>query len=73
MNSKDINRREFLRRLGLGGAAVTAAAVTGCSTPGKGTEDTASANTPLEEGKMTYRTNPKSGEKVSLLGYGCMR
>ena len=22
---------------------------------------------------MTYRTNPKSGEKVSLLGYGCMR
>lgn len=73
MNSKDINRREFLRRLGLGGAAVTAAAVTGCSTAGKGTEDTASANTPLQEGKMTYRTNPKSGEKVSLLGYGCMR
>lgn len=23
--------------------------------------------------KMTYRTNPKSGEKVALLGYGCMR
>ena len=22
---------------------------------------------------MTYRENPKSGEKVSLLGYGCMR
>lgn len=23
--------------------------------------------------KMTYRTNPKTGEKVSVLGYGCMR
>ena len=22
---------------------------------------------------MEYRTNPKTGEKVSLLGYGCMR
>ena len=22
---------------------------------------------------MTYRTNPKTGDKVSLLGYGCMR
>jgi len=22
---------------------------------------------------MTYRTNPKTGEKVSVLGYGCMR
>lgn len=22
---------------------------------------------------MTFRTNPKTGEKVSLLGYGCMR
>ena len=22
---------------------------------------------------MTYRTNPKTGEKVSILGYGCMR
>lgn len=22
---------------------------------------------------MTYRTNPKTGEKVSLLGYGMMR
>jgi len=23
--------------------------------------------------KMTYRTNPKTGEKVSIWGYGCMR
>lgn len=24
-------------------------------------------------GEMTYRTNPNTGDKVSLLGYGCMR
>lgn len=24
-------------------------------------------------GQMTYRTNPKNGDKVSILGYGCMR
>ncbi len=24
-------------------------------------------------GEMTYRTDPKTGQKVSLLGYGCMR
>lgn len=27
----------------------------------------------LEDREMTYRTNPKSGEKISILGYGCMR
>lgn len=27
----------------------------------------------IEKGKMTYRTNPTTGDKVSLLGYGCMR
>ncbi len=35
-----------------------------------------SASTGLSEiptDKMTYRTNPKTGEKVSILGYGCMR
>ena len=29
--------------------------------------------TPVPTGKMTYRTNPKTGEKVSILGYGWMR
>ena len=28
---------------------------------------------PPSYGPMTYRTNPKTGDKVSLLGYGCMR
>lgn len=31
------------------------------------------ANSEIPTDKMTYRTNPKTGEKVSLLGYGMMR
>lgn len=72
-NKHDINRREFLKRLGAG-AAVTTAALAGCTTdknPATGNATTAA--TPIPTDKMTCRTNPKSGEKVSLLGYGCMR
>jgi len=28
---------------------------------------------PVPDDKMTYRANPRNGDKVSLLGYGCMR
>ena len=56
-------------------AGVTAGTMTGC-TGGKGTaEDKAVAegDTDRGSGEMTYRTDPKTGEKVSILGYGCMR
>ena len=65
----DINRREFLKRAG--GAAMIMgglAAVTGCKGPSASTEAADSAG----EG-MTYRINPGNGDKVSILGYGCMR
>ncbi len=66
---KDISRRDFLKTLGAG-AAITAMAA-GCQN-----NEPAWANaTPLrpQKGQMTYRTNPKTGDKVSLLGYGMMR
>ena len=77
MDKKNIDRREFLRRLGLGAAAVTAASLPGCS-PRKGSADPQAADPQAVAGEiptdqMTYRLNPKTGEKVSLLGYGCMR
>ncbi|MGN1211287.1 MAG: aldo/keto reductase, partial [Candidatus Cryptobacteroides sp.] len=63
---KPMNRREFLKSAGCGTAAVAIASVTGCSiSPGAGKETG-------EEG-MTYRTNPANSDKVSILGYGCMR
>lgn len=72
-NMKDnMDRRSFLKRLGLG-ASVTGLALAGCnSSDNKVTGDRTTSAAP-PKGKMTYRTNPKTGEKVSLLGYGCMR
>ena len=65
----DIDRREFLKRAG--GAAMVMgglAAVTGC----KGSSASTEAADSADEG-MTYRINPGNGDKVSILGYGCMR
>ena len=73
MNNKDISRRSFLKLFG-GGAMATAAAFVGCKD--KKTEEVTNEYKNQVEppvGKMTYRTNPNSGDKVSLLGYGMMR
>ncbi len=64
---KDINRREFLKIAGMEAVSLGAIA-TGCSPRG------ASSDMPAEGGgQMTYRLNPTTGDKVSILGYGCMR
>lgn len=68
----NIDRREFLKRFGIGVTAVGAAAIPGCTKKsGPSGFNTKQGEVPTD--KMTYRTNPKTGEKVSLLGYGCMR
>ncbi|MBP5503913.1 MAG: aldo/keto reductase [Bacteroidales bacterium] len=75
MSDKNISRREFLKIAGAS-AAVTAVAATGC---GKVAENSGLGNTTtsvsknIPTDKMTYRVNPKTGEKVSILGYGFMR
>ncbi len=63
----NISRRDFLKLTGTG--AVAAAAVA-C---GGNKSKTASPDAPAGEGKMEMRTNRGNGDKVSLLGYGCMR
>ena len=70
---KDISRRSFLKLLG-GGALTTAAVLTGCKskTETKAVEEYKQQVEP-PVGKMTYRTNHTTGDKVSLLGYGMMR
>jgi len=65
---KEINRRSFLKRLGAG--TVASAALIGCDLK-KGEETTVLGEIPTDQ--MTYRVNPKTGDKVSILGYGCMR
>ena len=69
--SKNLDRRSFLKLLGVGGAAAVAA----CA--GKKSSDASVDNYKNQveppTGQMTYRTNPNTGDQVSLLGYGMMR
>ena len=62
----DLNRRDFLKVLGAGAAT---AALYGCHAG----NPSGKADGSVPEGSMTYRINPHTGDKVSLLGYGCMR
>lgn len=70
---KDIDRREFLKTTGMAAAAIGGfAALTGCR---RKTSPASSAITEDGTGdhSMTYRINNGNGDKVSILGYGCMR
>ncbi len=73
MKNINIDRREFLKRLGFGAAAVSATAIVGCNSKSNPVASTAASASEIPTDKMTYRTNPTTGDKVSLLGYGCMR
>ncbi|MBO7491789.1 MAG: aldo/keto reductase [Bacteroidales bacterium] len=63
-----MDRRDFIKHLG--GAALAASLLAAC----RKTETPAQGVTTLDgQGSMTYRTNPNTGDKISLLGYGMMR
>ncbi len=67
-NGKSLSRRDFFKVAGAAGlAAAGLAACGGRDEAAAGGEDAAPA------GEMTRRPNPKTGEKVSLLGFGMMR
>jgi predicted aldo/keto reductase-like oxidoreductase len=68
-DKKNISRRDFIKVAGAGALAVGAAA---CAPKSKAPVVTASAHQ-TGDGEMEYRINNKNGDKVSLLGYGCMR
>ncbi len=67
-----LDRREFLKRLGAGTAALAAISLAGCRSKGGGAA-TISQGGDMPAGEMTCRVNPKTGERVSIMGYGCMR
>jgi len=72
LKSKDtrkmVGRRDFIKIAGLSAAASALAA---CSTDNK--ESAAKKDSRKTRGEMTYRINPNTKDRVSILGYGCMR
>ena len=67
---KTMDRRAFLK-IAAGGAAASAAALVSCGSKGRPARTAARGEVPTD--RMTFRTCPSSGDRVSLLGYGCMR
>ena len=66
-HKKTITRRDFFKAAGAAGVA--AAGLAAC----QDRQHTASAEGDVPTGQMTFRTNPSTGDKVSLLGFGMMR
>lgn len=64
MQKENLDRRGFLKRLGLG-VSTTGLALAGCESAGKKilSPETSAA---FETGEMTYRVNPTTGDKVSM-------
>ena len=71
-NKKDINRRDFIKIVGIS-AATSTGLLYGCSSKGTTSASSATGEGEVPTDKMTYRTSPTTGDRVSLLGYGCMR
>ena len=67
-----MNRRDFLKIVGIT-AATSTAALYGCGSK-EGSSEGSKVLGPIPTDKMTYRSFPGLGsDKVSILGYGCMR
>lgn len=67
-----MNRRDFLKIVGIA-AATSTAALYGCSSKKEDGKESKALG-PIPTDKMTYRSFPGLGDdKVSILGYGCMR
>ena len=72
--NNNISRREFIKRFNAATAAVGAASLAACgTTPSSQTITSSKDKKGNAASGMTYRTTPTTGDKVSLLGYGCMR
>lgn len=68
---KDMDRRKFLKVFGGGAAVASTATLYGCRPESSSNTGGKTGDVPTD--KMVYRINPGKGDKVSILGYGCMR
>ena len=65
----EVSRRDFLKMMGAAGMATGLAA---CGVQNRKSDATSETSEP-QKGQMTYRVNPSTGDRVSLLGFGMMR
>ncbi|MBP5220912.1 MAG: aldo/keto reductase, partial [Bacteroidaceae bacterium] len=70
--AQKINRRRFLKLFGAGSDVLTAS-LYGCDNKAQKTVMKEKAPGDVPTDKMTYRVNPKTKDKISILGYGMMR
>ena len=64
-----IDRRDFIKTAGVTALAISPIGfLSGCGSRTKAPE-----SEPQKAGEMTYRINEAKNDKVSILGYGCMR
>lgn len=68
MKHHDISRRDFLKTMGAATAATAGLAACGINGNGGG-----KGEGEIPKDQMTYRINPTTGDKVSILGFGMMR
>ena len=71
MKQNEMSRRHFIKSMGAAGLAV--AGLSACGRASENAGGSISGDSALKGGQMTYRTNPTTGDKVSLLGFGMMR
>ena len=71
-NRNKINRRKFLKVFGASAVASSAVLTSRKGVGPKGQETATGVHEP-PKGKMTYRVNQHTGDRVSILGYGMMR
>lgn len=71
-DNKKMNRRDFLRIMGTATTAATAA-LAGCGPGNRTASAPSAAPDQASAGRMTLRTAARTGDEVSLLGYGMMR
>ena len=67
-NQKNLSRREFLRRIGMGAGSALALSALG---PLRALAQDDKRE--VVQNRMTYRVQHGSGEQISLLGFGMMR
>ena len=71
INNSTDSRRKFIKLIGGGAIATTAALTISCNTEESPKHKVFNKN--MKFGEMTYHISPKSGDKISLLAYGAMR